>query len=66
VLKLDVNGSRGPEIKYLKVYKHDDPEDIVENFAIENNLSEKAKNNLLNNVLDQLNEESGQDGQTTK
>ena len=36
----------------LKIYQKDMPEDVVENFAIMHNLSEKAKNNLLENVYE--------------
>lgn len=57
VLKLELNNARGG-VKYLKIYERDEPEDIVENFAIEHNLSEQAKDQLLRNVFDQLKEET--------
>lgn len=61
ILKVQLNdGYNGVEA--LKVYRKDVPEDVVENFAIMHNLSEKAKNNLLENVYDQLNEESNVSG----
>lgn len=56
VMKLELND--GYNVQTLKVFAHDVPEDIVENFAIKHNLSEKAKNQLLENVYEQLNEES--------
>lgn len=39
-------------VETLKIYERDIPEDVVENFAIMHNLSEKAKNNLLANVFE--------------
>ena len=56
-MKLELNDGYN-DVQVLKIYKNDIPEDIVENFAIQHNLSEKAKNKLLENVFDQLNEES--------
>lgn len=44
------------------MFRHDVPEDVVENFAIKHNLSEQAKNKLLENVYEQLNEESNVSG----
>ena len=50
------------EMKYQRFQRVaedlDIPEEAVENFAIMHNLSEKAKNNLLENVYDELNQES--------
>ena len=54
VMKLELND--GYNTQTLKVYPNDVPEDIVENFAIKHNLSEPAKNKLLDNVYEQLNE----------
>lgn len=60
VLKLELND--GYNVQMLKVFARDVPEDIVENFAIKHNLSEQAKNQLLENVYEQLNEESNVSG----
>ena len=52
VLRLELNEREGA--KYLEIYENDNPEDIVENFAIENSVSEYSKNDLLKNVYKQL------------
>ena len=52
-MKIELND--GYDEATLKVYSQDDPEEVVENFAIKHNLSENAKNRLLDNVLTQLN-----------
>lgn len=51
VLRLELNkGYNG--VQELTIYRNDVPEEVVENFAIMHNLSEKAKNNLLMKVFD--------------
>ena len=62
MLRLELNDTHDG-VKYLDVYENDDPEEIVENFAIENSLSEISKNDLLKNVYKQLRDEasSGED-----
>ena len=53
MLKLDLNNAQ-LGVKYLNIYECDQPEEIIENFAIEHNLSEHAKDILLLDVLEQL------------